>query len=950
MRPSHIFSLLLLLLAPAIQAAVLAIDYGAEFTKLSLIKPGVPFDVVLDKDSKRKISSVVGWKRDDRVFGAEAKMAATRFPDAHFPYVKPLLGSTSQHQLPLHPNPPSMTNDGVLIFPHSSAPSHISPSPSSSEEVWTPTALLAHQISYYRHLAESLIPDGTTPEPINQVIVTVPSWWDHYQRKAYKDALELQGLTCLAMIGEGTGVALNYAMTRTFPNFNLEIGEGEKEYNIIYDSGALSTTATILSFYQTSYFPTKKSKTSINTTHIEVLSVGYENVGGVLLDTEIQKILTEDFIKKSGQKDIISDKRALAKLSREANRVKHILSANQEANVAIESLFNDVDYRSKISRASLESAVESSIPLFSHPITSALASAGLTLNDINSVILFGGNTRVPLVQQSLKSALGGTDDKIAQNVNTDEAAVLGAAYYGAALSRTFKMKNLNVTERSFYDIKMGDEVIFEQGTKLGERKILTLPVPSAEDEITLEFTQSTHLISGQSTTITERNQAISKPILSVKISDIENSVKNFTNPLPVVQVTLRLDPRGYLSVANAVLTSNSTGSEETTKDAGGVAGALKGLFGSKKDKDSSDDSVPAEENPTEDEVVDTKEEKKQPKKQKIALKFKEKHTGIRPMTGEEKRTTQARLRSIATYESAKFAREEARNLLEGYLYRLSGLLSEDAENRALHDFAKKEERITLQSIVDKTMEWLGDHAETADEETLKGKRADIEKIELPIITRFKESLHRPKAIEAFQQAMFSSRSFLVEATKNNTEALENVSKQTPENPAIPPKYTEEELKDVETQMKENELWMDDLMKKQVLLEDDLTSDPVIWADDLDKKGKKLQMTVLRLINKKAPRRPKPVISSSSSSATATTSTRLANPTNHHGPSVTESTHSELPDLSEETLSSTTLANPTHKGPVLEDKTQETGDKMGTTYISKAIPTHKGPEPPKHQEL
>lgn len=64
-------------LTPAIQAAVLAIDYGAEFTKLSLVKPGVPFDVVLDRDSKRKISSVVGWKRDDRVFGAEGKMAVS---------------------------------------------------------------------------------------------------------------------------------------------------------------------------------------------------------------------------------------------------------------------------------------------------------------------------------------------------------------------------------------------------------------------------------------------------------------------------------------------------------------------------------------------------------------------------------------------------------------------------------------------------------------------------------------------------------------------------------------------------------------------------------------------------------------------------------------------------------------------------------------------------------
>jgi len=78
MRLPTFLSVLLLLLAPAIQAAVLAIDYGAEFTKLSLVKPGVPLDVVLDRDSKRKIQSVVGWKRDDRVFGQEGKMAVSR--------------------------------------------------------------------------------------------------------------------------------------------------------------------------------------------------------------------------------------------------------------------------------------------------------------------------------------------------------------------------------------------------------------------------------------------------------------------------------------------------------------------------------------------------------------------------------------------------------------------------------------------------------------------------------------------------------------------------------------------------------------------------------------------------------------------------------------------------------------------------------------------------------
>ncbi|KAK8869653.1 hypothetical protein IAR55_000221 [Kwoniella newhampshirensis] len=882
MRVQHLVSLLLLLLAPAIQAAVLAIDYGAEFTKLSLVKPGVPFDVVLDKDSKRKIQSVVGWKREDRVFGAEAKMAATRFPDTHFPYVKPLLGSTALSPLPVYPNPPSITPDNTLVFPHPSPPSHLSPSPSSQDEVWTPTALLAHQISYFRHLAESL--SGTsTPEPINQVIVTVPAWWDHFQRKAYRDALELQGLSCLAMIGEGTGVALNYAMTRTFPTFNLETGEGEKEYHIIYDSGALSTTATVLAFYQTSVLPFPKSKSPVNTTHIEVLGTGWENVGGVILDVALQEILTADFVGKTGQEGIVGDKRALAKLVREANRVKHILSANQEATVAIESLYNDVDYRSRLSRAALESALEETAPLFSLPLTAALASANLTLSDITSVILFGGNTRVPLVQSAIKSVLGHAEDRIAQNVNTDEAAVLGAAYYGAALSRQFKMKNLNVTEKSVSDIIMGEEVIFPKGSKLGDRQSIALPADKGE--VVLEFAQSQHTSAGASLSKQEID-AKSRPILSVQILDIDKALANFTSPSPIVNLTMRLDPRGILHASNAVLSSSVIESKE-----GGVAGALKGFFGGKKEETAEEGSEKAE---TENN-----------KSQKVALKFREKQLGVKTMSGEEKRTTLARLNSIASFEASKAAREEARNSLEGYLYRLSGFLSADADNKAVQEYSTKEEQKTLKALVDETFEWLGEHAESAEEKLLRAKRAALEKLEAPIIFRFTEDHKRGKAVEDFQQAMFASRAFLVEARKNNTAALEEAATATPENPAIPPKYTEEELKNVEDMMKANEVWMDEKMKVQVTLEDDRTKDPVIVSGDLDERGKNLQSTVLKLVNKKAPRRPRP-------SPSATTSTAPSLPTDH-GPEVPESTHDT--DLEWNTATtSTTLASPTDHGP------------------------------------
>jgi len=137
------------------------------------------------------------------------------------------------------------------------------------------------------------------------------------------------------MIGEGTAVALNYAMTRDFPTFNTTTGEGEKEYHIIYDSGAMSTTASVVAFYQTSWLPTPKSKTAINTTHIELIGTGWQEVGGVMLDLTIQEVLVADFIQKTGKTAIREDKRAMAKLLKEAVRVKHILSANHESGVNV---------------------------------------------------------------------------------------------------------------------------------------------------------------------------------------------------------------------------------------------------------------------------------------------------------------------------------------------------------------------------------------------------------------------------------------------------------------------------------------------------------------------------------------------------------------------------------------------------------------------------------------
>jgi hypoxia up-regulated 1 len=244
---------------------------------------------------------------------------ATRFPKAYFPYSKPLLGQVSVPDAALYPSPPTLSPSGSLVFSH--------PTASDADNTWSPETLLAMQLSYARSLAEDL----ANGEAVTSAIMTIPGSFTQHQRKAMRDAMDIAGLSCLSMISEGAAVGINYAMTRSFTE--------EKEYHLVYDSGSFSTSATLLAFYQTSAPPhnAPKSKTLINTTHIDVVAFADTPVGGVAFDQAIRQLLLDDFKKQKGAAvaDVEKDARALRKLWKEASRVKHVLSANQESGSSV---------------------------------------------------------------------------------------------------------------------------------------------------------------------------------------------------------------------------------------------------------------------------------------------------------------------------------------------------------------------------------------------------------------------------------------------------------------------------------------------------------------------------------------------------------------------------------------------------------------------------------------
>ncbi|KAJ3715730.1 Hsp70 protein-domain-containing protein [Lentinula raphanica] len=848
----HLLSLFLLGLPSASFAAVLAIDYGSDWIKASLMKPGVPFDVLLNKDSKRKIQSSVGWKRDDRLFGGDAFNMASRFPSDSFSSLKLLQAAPFDSEIVSYYTTIS-TADVVETVRHTAALKQ------SDGTEWSVEELIAMQLAYVKGLAESV-----AGEKVYDVILTVPAYFSQFERDAVADAIEIAGLRTLALINDGSAVAVNYAMTRTFPT---------PEYHIIYDAGASSIRATLVSF-------STDSKTS--TTQITVHGVGYDRgVGGTELDRRMREILADQFVAKHG-KDIRKDKRGMAKLWKEAGRVKSILSANTEAMSNVESLAFDIDFRSKVSRAQFETACEDLKSRYVQPIINAMTNGKISSDKLVSVIFTGGSTRVPMIQAAVKALVG--DDKIALNVNADEAAVLGAALHGASLSRQFKTKDIKLTDILVHDVQASylaapaaegtksrtiTTSIFPAGSKVNSKKTLTF---KRKEDFSIHFDYKTPVAPGFPT-----------QLLEVEFTGVAEALGNLTErgaTNNVVKATVQLSESGFISVTEAIATGD-------IKD-DSLAGKFKGLFGGSSTEsideetasagsetpiefDTSSSSASSSSSSSSSSTSSTPSKSPEPKVSlkelgTIKLNFTSHLPTITPMTVEEKKKARSRLRALDLEEAAKLRKEEARNTLESYLYRLRDLLDDDNKDTPFKKCSQWSERQALAEKMEETFSWLHEQGDDAETSVLLDKRVALETLERPIQHRYQEIEAFPQALNNSQMWNWSTRLFLTEARQNLTQEMEA---------DLPSKWTKEELDGLEKALKEHETWLNIWVEKQKSVKS--YEDPVIETTEMKARAKVLETHLQKLAKRRVPK-PRKTKSKTSTSSTSTSASEPAVPT------------------------------------------------------------------------
>lgn len=790
-------------------ASILAVDYGSDWIKASLMKPGVPFDVLLNKDSKRKIQSSVAWKKDERLFGSDAANMASRFPEDSFSSLKYIQGAPF--------------NSDIVTYFTSISTAQISETDrktvalkQSDGTEWSTEELVAMQLSYIKKLAEDL-----AGEPVNEVVLTVPPYFSQLERDSITDAIEIAGLRTLVLVNDGTAVAVNYAMTRTFST--------NPEYHVIYDAGASSTRATVVSFAAVEDPKTKASYTQIN-----VLGVGYDrNTGGTELDLRLRDILIDSFMSKH-RRDIRKDKRGMAKLWKEAGRVKAILSANSDAMSTVESVAFDIDFKTKVTRSEFENACKDLHSRFARPIYDALANAEFSLANISSVILTGGNSRTPMVQAAVKAAVG--EDRIALNVNADESAVLGAALYGASLSRQFKTKDIRVTDILIHDIQASylasnpgtrtiHTAILPAGSKHGARKTLTF---KREEDFSVVLNYPNEVMSG-----------FPREILEAKIVGIPEAIDNLVERGaidPVIKATVVLSESGFVSVGDAIAYG------EIKDDS--ITGKLKGLFGG------GGDQVPLETDVDEGALKDEKMEKDKKDKAKkplgkdqstIPLEVEIVYNSQGPLSLVAKRAARERLRALDNMEMSRQLREEAHNSLEGYLYKLRDLLNDGPETPFIK-CSQLSERQTLSDKLSEIAAWLHEEGDTADRLQLWEKRSALETLEKPIVHRYKEIESFPQALNNSQKWNWSTRLFLTQARENVTaDAIAGV----------PSKWTSQELDALEKALKEHESWLHDGVERQKKTK--MNEDPAIDTKEMQQRSKMLEQHLQRLVKRKVPK-------------------------------------------------------------------------------------------------
>jgi len=480
-------------------AKILGIDLGTTNSAMAVIEGGEP-KIIENKEGARTTPSVVAIsKSGDRLVGLLAKRQAVTNPKNTLFSIKRLIGrkftdteiKRDKEWLPYELKESS--NGGVEI--------------KMNDKMWRPEEISAMVLQKIKQDAEEKL-----GEKIIEAVITVPAYFDDSQRKATQAAGEIAGFKVRRILNEPTAAALAYG-------FNKK----KDEQIVVYDFGGGTFDLSVL---------------EVTADTIEVKAVGGDtHLGGDDIDQKIIKWITDEFKKQEGI-DLSKDILALQRLKEAAEKAKHELSTTPETEINLPFITSGAEGPKhlvmRFSRAKLEDLVRDMIDKSIEITKNVVKDAGFTIQDIDEIVLVGGQTRMPAIIEAVKKLFGKEPNK---SINPDEVVALGAAVQAGILQGEVKdVLLLDVTP-----LNLGIETLGGVMTKIIERNTT---VPTAKSQIfsTAADSQTSveiHVLQG------EREMASDNKTLARFILD---GIPPSPRGIPQVEVTFDIDANGVLSV------------------------------------------------------------------------------------------------------------------------------------------------------------------------------------------------------------------------------------------------------------------------------------------------------------------------------------------------------------------------------------------------------------------